>query len=130
METEMKVFLLTMAIGVIAYFGKYLFEIYWQRRRLKNILIGEITAIKKSCEEAKDKTDFGLLRNSTPLWQSIAENIGFLRKKEIVAAREAVRLYMQTAKMCNPTKSKFNQSDLCERCISACDVALIALTKC
>ena len=119
--------LVIVVIPVLAYFGKYCHGNWKQRKKLKNIIHGELYAIKLSCQEAIETGNFQLLQHSIPLWQSIAETMGYLNTEEIKAARNAVRLYMLAAQKCTPISAAINQKILCEKCIAACTEAFCIL---
>lgn len=88
-----------------------------RRNSIIRITKAEITAIKEKAERfLEGKSNIEELRSSTPLWTSLAPELGFLSVDQAVAARRAITLDMETRKVGKQEKA--------EECKKACQLAL------
>lgn len=97
-----------------------LMETRQRRNSVIRITKAEITVIKEKTERfLEGKTDFEELKSSTPLWMSLAPELGFLSVDQAVAARRAITLDMEM----RPTGKR----EKAEECKKACLIALSLL---
>ncbi len=103
--------------GILASVVHRLAEARQRRNSIIRITKAEITAIKEKAERfLGGKSGVEELRSSTPLWMSLAPELGFLSVDQAVAARRAITLDMEMRKTASRQKV--------EECKKACELAL------
>ncbi len=103
--------------GILASIVHRLVEARQRRNSIIRITKAEVTAIKEKAERfLEGKSDVEELRSSTPLWMSLAPELGFLSVDQAIAARRAITLDMEMRK----TGSRQKVAE----CIKACELAL------
>lgn len=106
--------------GILATIFHKLVETRQRRDSIVKITKAEITAIKEKAERfLEGKSELEELRSSTPLWTSLAPELGFLAVDQAVAARRAIALDAEMRKIGNKEKT--------EDCRKACKSALSIL---
>lgn len=107
--------------GILTSVVHRLIEHTQRRNSITKITKAEVTAIKEKAERfLEGKSDLEELRSSTPLWTSLAPELGFLSVEQAVASRRAITLDMEMRKIGNQEKAK--------ECKKACELALNALS--
>ena len=87
------------------------------KRSINNVVKAEIIATKEKAERFINRqSNTTELKGSTPLWVSIASEIGYLSDKQITAARRTITLDMEMRQSCRKEKAK--------QCVDACKRAL------
>ena len=94
-----------------------LMETRQRRNSVVRITKAEITVIPEKAERfLEGKSDLKELKSSTPLWMSLAPELGFLSVDQAVAARRAITLDMEMR-----TTGKREKAEECKK---ACLIAL------
>ena len=97
----------------------------WEDRRrrisITRIATAEVTAIRDKCRRyIEEQSSLDEFKGSTPLWASLAHEIGYLPPVAAVAARQAVTLDMEVRRSGNREKA--------QECIKICEEALALLS--
>ncbi len=93
--------------------------IYWLRninakKAIKVIVMAEVVGVKMRAERYKNNPkNLAAFQSSTPMLTSIAEKVGLLKSKQLIAYRNIIILAMEMAVNGNMV--------LVDDCISACD---------
>ena len=94
-----------------------LMETRQRRNSIVRLTKAEITAIKEKAERfLEGKSDLEELKSSTPLWMSLAPELGFLSVDQADAARRAITLNMEM--------QITGKREKAEECKKACLIAL------
>ena len=113
------------AIGIIGTLGTTLLVTLLSHSRhtksIRAIVAGEVTAIKEKAQRYIDgQSDVDELGASTPMLTSIASELGYLSREQVIALRRAVTLDMEMRKKGAKEKAAL--------AIDACNEALRSLS--
>ncbi len=125
MSTELIGVIIGGVIGIFATLGTTVFmTVLTNSRRTKSIKAiaeGEVTAIKEKAQRYIDgQSDVEELGASTPMLISIASELGYLSREQVIALRRAVTLDMEMRKKGAKEKAAL--------AIDACNEALRSLS--
>ena len=126
MTTEMVGVIIGGVIGVSSSLLTAIAIRAWEDRRrrisITRIATAEVTAIRdKCCRYIQEQSSLDEFKASTPLWASLAHEIGYLSPGVAVAARHAVTLDMEVRSSGNREKAQV--------CIKVCEEALALLSR-
>ncbi len=125
MSSELLGVIIGGAIGIIGTLGTTLFMTLLSNSRraksIKAIAAGEVTAIKEKAQRyINGQSDVDELGASTPMLISIASELGYLSREQVIALRRAVTLDMEMRK-----KGSMQKAELA---IDACNETLRSLS--